>query len=47
MNLRLNHQQYPPTHSTFACFTYMVFCISLWTAGIILCVKIIEALYFH
>jgi len=25
----------------------MLFCTSLWAAGIILCVKIIDALYFR
>jgi hypothetical protein len=47
MNVRLDHHDYPPRHSTLACFTWMLFCTSLWAAGIILCVKLIDALYFR
>jgi hypothetical protein len=47
MNVKLEHHQYPPKNPTLACFAWMVFAIALWTAGILLCEKIIEALYFR
>ena len=47
MNVRFNLHKYPLRHQTLACFAYMVFCIFLWATGIILCDKLIQALYFR
>ena len=47
MNVRIDHHRYPLRNQTLACFAWMVFCISLWAAGILLCKTIIETLYFR
>ncbi len=47
MNVRFDHHQSPSKNQTLACITWLVFCIALWAAGILLCKTIIETLYFR
>jgi hypothetical protein len=47
MNAQFGHRQFPPRNTNLACVTWLLFCMFLWTTGIILCVKIIDALYFQ
>jgi len=43
----LTRHEYPLRNQRRAIVSWLLFCIALWATGILVCEKIIEALYFR
>ena len=47
MNVSLPHHSHPLKDAKLACLAWLIFCITLWALGFLLCATIIERLYLR